>query len=426
MSSASDYTRRGFLGQSACQAAGLAAGSMGLELAAASSAAEPLRVGLIGLGQQGQELAGLFASRRDVRVTALCDLDIRHAALVQHTLSDLTGNGPPIIPDAESLLDRDDVDAVVIATPGHWSAPLALTACQAGKDVYLEQPVGLSLRQGIELEQIARTTGCIMQTGLPQRSGAHFQAAMAAVQSGKIGTVQLARAWSVHRRRSIGRSAVSAAPQGIDYRNWLGPAPQRAFQANRFHQHWPWFWDYGAGELGLWGVQLLDVCRWGLELDLPRRVMATGHVTHFRDDRETPETLTVQFECDDLTVLWEHRQWSSRGVEGRPTGCAFYGTEGTLIVDRGGWKIYDGKHSLQGDAADIRHAHVADFVAAVRGQRVPAASIEIGQRSMAWAHLGNLAWRTGNVLKCESPGDRLAVYQELESKLLQDRTTEVT
>ena len=394
MARALDYTRRDFLGCSARNAAGVAAGVMGLGMAAGEW--PPLRIGLIGLGQQGQELAQLFAARSDIRITALCDVDVRHAAAAQHSLNEQTGRRPIIVPSHVALLAREDVDAVVIATPGHWQAPLAIAACEAGKDIYLEQPVGLTIAEGLAVEQTAMQTRRIVQTGLPQRSGSHFRSAVQTVQSGAIGQVHLARAWSVHKRRSIGSCAQSAVPAGVDYAHWLGSATPRPFQANRFHQHWPWFWDYGAGELGLWGVQLLDVCRWGLNLELPTRVVASGGLQHFRDDRETPDTLNVQFEFENLNVIWEHRQWSTRGIEGRSTGVAFYGSEGTLVVDRSGWKVYDGRESLHADASDIRSAHVADFIAAVHERRAPSADISIGQRSMAMCHLGNLAWRSGS------------------------------
>jgi predicted dehydrogenase len=288
---------------------------------------------------------------------------------------------------------------VVIATPDHWHADLAIAACQAGKDVYLEQPVALTIAEGERVVQVARQTGRIVQTGLPQRSGAHFQSAVAAVQAGEIGSVHAAKAWAVHKRKTLPPPVTSKAPLGVDYTRWLGSAPQREFSRERFHQHWPWFWDYGAGELGLWGVQMLDVVRWGLNLELPSSVIAAGGIRVLKDGRETPDTLKAFFDYPDLTVSWEHRQWSSRGIEGRTNGVAFYGTEGTLIVDRGGWKIYDRKESLAAAASEIHAPHITDFLNSVRTRQTPVADIALGAQSMALCHMANLAYRTGQAVR---------------------------
>lgn len=400
MTRPSSYNRRDFLGASARNAAGVAVGALSLGMA--SSSREPIRIGLIGVGQHGQELARIFAERTDVNITAICDVDVRHAALTQHELAQGHARPPLIVTEHEAVLERSDVDAVVICTPDHWHARIAVDACRAGKDIYLEQPVGLSISDGEAIRQAAHQYQCVVQTGLPQRSGAHFQSAVSAIQRGEIGSVHLAKAWAVHRRRTIGNSRSTAPPHGVDYDRWLGPAPTREFQSNRFHQHWPWFWDYGAGELGCWGVQLLDVVRWGLNLDLPQRVSAGGGIFALRDDRDTPDTLQVQFDYGTVQVMWEHRQWSSRGIEGRTAAAAFYGDEGTLVIDRGGWKIYDRKEALVADSSEFRRAHVDDFLQSVRQRTQPAASIDIGARSMALCHLGNIAYRLGRELRFDA------------------------
>ena len=162
----------------------------------------------------------------------------------------------------------------------------------------------------------ARRHGRIVQTGLTHRSGEHFQAAVSLVKSGEIGNVKLARAWAVHRRKPIGRKPDAPAPEQVDYDRWLGPAAKRPFQPNRFHHNWQWVWDYGSGELGAWGVQLLDLARWGLGVGLPLRVAATGGVYYQNDDRQTPDTLSVQYSFPRASIVWEHRQWSNHGIEG--------------------------------------------------------------------------------------------------------------
>lgn len=401
-STSTSVNRREFLGNSARNAASVAAGVLSLGMAGGSRPSGPmeaLQVGVIGLGEQGRDLALQLGKNPDVRVVAICDVDAHVLAAAQHDIMDQTGHRPAIVVPHEQLLTRSDVDAVVIATPDHWHAPMAVAACQAGKDVYLEQPVGHSIADGRAIVNAARENKRIVQTGLPQRSGLHFQSAVELLRSGEIGRVHLAKAWAVHRRRSIGKVASSPAPPGVDYRRWLGPVGDRDFNVNHFHQNWPWFWNYGSGELGLWGVQLLDVVRWGLNLDLPERVVACGGQRAFHDDRETPDTLTVQYEFAGVDVVWEHRQWSSRGIEGRTAAVAFYGEHGTLIVDRSGWKVYDGRPGLFAETSEIRQSHLRNWMDSIRSRQLPAADIAIGERSMLMCHLGNISYRLGREVR---------------------------
>ncbi|WP_437202963.1 Gfo/Idh/MocA family protein [Planctomicrobium sp. SH664] len=417
-----DLNRRQFLGNSARNAAGAAAGVLSLGAAASGTIGpnDKLQIGLIGAGEQGRELAQQLAAFPDVVLQSICDVDAKALALLQHELYLQTGERPVALTAHEQLLDRAGIDAVVVATPDHWHARMAIDACRAGKDLYLEQPVAHTIREGEAILQVARQTGRIVQTGLPQRSGAHFQSAVALLQQGELGRVHLAKAWATHRRRPIGRASQTAPPLGVDYQRWLGPAPDHPFQANRFHHNWPWFWDYGSGELGLWGVQLLDVVRWGLNLDLPTRVAAYGGVRSFGDDRQTPDTLQVHFEFPDVDVTWEHRQWSGRGIEGRTAGVAFYGEAGTLIVDRSGWKVYDGRPGLYGDASDIRQSHLRDWINCLRTRRAPQADLSIGEASMAMCHLGNIAYRLGRQVEFDpatrSFGDDAAANTWLRSE----------
>ncbi|MCA8997561.1 MAG: Gfo/Idh/MocA family oxidoreductase [Planctomycetaceae bacterium] len=395
---ATSVNRRDFLGNSALNAAGVAVGMWTIGSPSHVEANDRIRIGLIGLGQQGRELGSLLNQFPAVEINAICDVDARALAVAQDELS-LGRRRPIAVSRHEQLLERADVDAVVIAAPEHWQAQLAVDASLAGKDVYLEQPVAHSIEEGTKLEAVVNQQGTILQTGLPQRSGAHFASAVRLLQSGEIGRVHLAKAWAVHRRRSLGRCASTQPPQGVDFERWLGPAPKQPFRPNRFHGDWPWFWEFGSGELGQWGVQLLDVVRWGMDLDLPSRIIATGSNNAFRDDRETPDTMTVQYSFPEVDVIWEHRQWSRRGIEGRTAASAFYGDRGTLVVDRSGWKVYDGKPGLFADASDMKRSHLKDWLDAIRQRIPPSAPIDVGQRSMTLCHLGNIAWRLGREIR---------------------------
>ncbi len=387
------FNRRVFLKESARGAAGVAVGVMSLGAKGASQ--NSLNVGVIGLGQQGRMLARELATLSGVRVTAICDVDVQAIAFTQAELEKMQVAAPVAMTAYEQLLDRKEIDAVVIATPDHWHAKMAVDACRAGKDVYLEQPVAHSIQDGELICRVAEQTGRIVQTGLPQRSGLHYQSAIELLHRGEIGKIHLAKAWAVHHRKSIGRCATTQPPLGVDYNRWLGPAPLRKFQANRFHNDWTWFWDYGSGELGQWGVQLLDVARWGLNLDLPESVIATGGNRYFKDDRETPDTMFVQFRYPEIDLIWEHRQWCQHGIEGRMAATAFYGDRGTLIIDRSGWKVYDSHDRLYADASEIKRSHLQNFTDCIVTRKSPTADLHVGNISMALCHLGNLAYQEG-------------------------------
>lgn len=341
-----ELTRRRFLGHTAAGVvAGMSAVPSPVAVAKSRGSTDRIRVGVIGLRRRGLELALAFARQPDAEVAGLCDLDSLARRTALRDLAAEQSTVPIVVSDARRLFDDASIDAIVIATPDHSHVPLAVAACQAGKDVYLESPVTHSREEEKQLQQSAK--GRIVQCGLQQRSGAHFQSAVELVQSGGIGRIGLVRAWAVHRRGfpggqaeptsgSPGRRDALAMPNELDYRQWLGSAPQRSFDPHRYHHHWRWFWDYGSGELGNLGVHLLDVARWGMDVELPQRVTAQGLKLREESPGETPDTLSVQYEYPQVTLTWEHRLWSSHGVEGRNAGVSFHGTDGTLIVDRGG------------------------------------------------------------------------------------------
>ena len=208
----------------------------------------------------------------------------------------------------------------------------------------------------------ARRTQRIVQVGLQQRSSAHFQSAIRLIHSGKLGKVASAKAWFVQKRQPLMASATSEPPAGIDFNSWLGPAPEQPFAVHRFHYHWRWCWEYGSGDLGLWGSQFLDIARWGLNASWPQRVAASGSNLVLQGATETPDSMHVLFDCGDQTISWEHRTWSNHAPEGRTAGVAFYGERGTLVVDRGGWKVYDCSEQLTSDSGESSRSHLSEFL----------------------------------------------------------------
>ncbi|MAG94847.1 MAG: dehydrogenase, partial [Planctomycetaceae bacterium] len=361
---------------------------------------------VLGVRSQGKALASRLCQLGDVDVVAICDVDQSVLPAASKSVEELQGQAPRWETDFRRLLDDPSIDALVIATPDHWHALMTIMACRAGKDVYVEKPVSHNLIEGERMVEAARQYDRVVQSGLQQRSGTHFRSAVELVQSGKLGTVSLARAWSVHRRKSIGFRNDGKTPNGVNYNLWLGPAPARDFNSNRFHHNWHWHWDYGTGELGNWGVHLLDVARWGLGVGLPNRVASTGGKYHFQDDQQTPDTQIVNFSYPQKTIVWEHRQWSTHGLEGRSAAVAFYGDAGTLVVDRGGWKVYDVRESLTSETSEQQTAHLRNFIDCIRTREHPSADIAIGHLSSALCHLGNVSHRVGRELHFDTVANR--------------------
>ena len=397
----SPLNRRQFLGSSAKNAAGVAAGVVSLSAAAslANGVHERIRLGIIGVRSQGKELATSFASLSGSCVTAVCDVDESLWPVAAKSVEQIQGFAPRAERDFRRLLDDPEIDAVVIATPDHWHAVMTIMACQAGKDVYVETPVSHTIQEGEQMIAAARQYDRVVQSGLQQRSGSHFMSAIEYVRSGKLGRVRLAKAWTAHLRKSIGHKADCIAPQGVDYDLWLGPAQVRNFNPNRFHHNWHWNWDYGSGELGNWGVHMLDIARWGLEVSWPTQVSAAGGKHFFDDDQQTPDTLFANYSFPGKTIAWEHRLWSHQGIEGRSAAVAFHGDLGTLIVDRGGWKVYGQAESVTSDSSNCATPHHQNFLDAIRTRSRPAADIETGHVSSTLCHLGNISYRVGRAVQ---------------------------
>ena len=424
-----DLSRRQFLGKSAQNAAGVAAGMVGLSGAVAqASPGERVRLGVIGVRNQGKKLAASLAGFADVDISTVCDVDQDVFPKAMQSIETAQGFAAKTETDFRRVLDDNSIDGVVIATPDHWHAVMTILACQAGKDVYVEKPVSHNIAEGRAMIAVAADNDRIVQSGLQQRSGSHFQSAIEYVASGKLGNVNLAKAWTVHRRKPVGVKKNERAPKRVDYELWLGPAAQSEFNPNRFHYNWRWFWDFGTGELGNWGVHMLDIARWGLNVELPTRISASGGKYSFRDDQETPDTLVAQYEFANVdgvnttetnskTIVWEHRQWSNHGIEGRSAAAAFYGENGTLIVDRGGWKVYDQKQPTTSNSSELAQTHQRNFVDCIKTRQTPTADLEIGHISSTLCHLGNIAFKLGREVRFDPESENFDADTEANALL---------
>jgi predicted dehydrogenase len=355
------------------------------------------------VGGRGRQLLRPFASFKDVEIAYLCDIDESFHPIGQKLLTDGHRPEAKIEKDLRRVLLDKNVDAVVVALPDHWHALATIWACQAGKHVYVEKPASHNLKEGRRMVEAARKYHRVIQLGTQSRSSASLARAAELIRSGKLGKIPSARTWIGGNRPNIGKLQNSEVPAGVDYDLWLGPAPKRPFNQNRFHYRWHWMWDYGTGELGNNGIHTLDRLRWLLNLEAPTRIVAGGGKLFYDDDQETPDTMAVTFDFPGCCITYEHRLWS----RGTGDGAAIYGEHGTLILDRNGWHVEKGIEATdKGDSKDesiegtIHQRNFIDCIKNSSGSSVarPNADIEEGHKSTRICHLGNVAYCTGRVI----------------------------
>ena len=410
-------TRRDFLRKTALATA--AAGTLGAPFVRTARAGEPgpgnkVRLGLIGCGDMGQGDLKCFFLNPEVDCVVLCDVDDTRIAKGVGICEEQRKKKPDTVKDFRRVLDRKDIDVVLIATPDHWHALPTVMACQAGKDVYVEKPLAKSIAEGRAMLEAVRVNKRVAQMGSQWRSARHIIEAAELIHSGKLGKVSLARAWAfLDWLPSIGHKPDAAVPAGVDYDLWLGPAPERPFNPNRFHFNFRWFWDYAGGLMTDWGVHLLNMVEMGMPDDMPRSVTSCGGKFVFDDDSETPDSQVTVYEFPTYQLIWEHRAGLNNGLNNRPWGVEWHGTEGTIILDDSGYEIRPEPKKANLDpqrkpgSGDPRPAHVRNFLDCVKSRRPPVLNLEIGHRVSTLAHLGNIAFRTGKKIQWDNAAEKV-------------------
>jgi predicted dehydrogenase len=367
-----------------------------------------VNVAVVGLGGRGRGHMNEWTKVPGARIAALCDVD--QAALERGTAQvlKLTNEKPAGYADMRRLFEDKNVDAVSMPLPNHWHALATIWACQAGKDVYIEKPACHNVWEGRQMIEAARKYKRMVQVGSQSRSIPHKIRAMSLLHSGEIGKVYLAKGVCYKRRQSIGHKPDGPVPPGVNWDLFLGPAPMRAFNENRFKYNWHWFWDTGNGDIGNQGVHEMDIARWGLNRnDHPTAAFSSGGKFIYDDDQETPNTQLATFEYGDAELLFDVRglitdQAGSLPFEGRNCiGDLFYGADGFMSVDDDGFQIYKGEKrelAMEGKADKSRSStsqHMDNFLKAVRSRnyRDLSADVEIGVISANLCHLANISYR---------------------------------
>ena len=424
MSSDADGTRREFL--KAAAKTGAATALTGVTLLTRPDrvfgANDRVRVAVCGLRERGKDHLNAFAKLPNVEIAGLCDVD---EAVLDKRRGDVRGT-PRAVADVRRLLDDRTIDAISIATPNHWHALIAIWACQAGKDVYVEKPCSHNLWEGRQLVRAAQKYRRVVQHGTQLRSTRAMTEAIAHLRDGTFGEIYMARGLCFKRRNTIGRAAAEPVPRGVDYDLWTGPAPLKPFTRNRFHYNWHWIWDTGNGDLGNQGVHQLDAARWGLGVTFPNRVSAVGGHFMFDDDQETPNTLSCAFEFEQAggrrrMLEFEVRHWITnneaglgRGLFGghNSIGTLFYGSNGYLAAgneDAFSYESWLGPDQSAGPRGKSGSDHFANFIDCVRAGNAAGlnAPIEEGHISCALVHLANASYRLGRTLHFDPETQRV-------------------
>jgi len=402
-------SRRRFLGQSAwaTSLAPLAAGSLTLPFVRPVRAAEPgpndkVRLGLIGCGGMGQGDLECFFLNPEIDCVVICDVDDARLAKGTELCAKRRGKQPETVKDFRRVLDRKDVDVVLIATPDHWHALPTVLACQAGKDVYVEKPLAKTIDEGRAMLEAATRHQRVVQMGSQWRSCEHILAATDLIRAGKLGKVSIVRGWAyLDWLPGIGKPADGPPPPGVDYDRWLGPAPARPFNPNRFHFNFRWFWDYAGGLMTDWGVHLINMMLMGMGPEAPRSAYSCGGKLVLDDNSETPDSQVTVFEFPTYTLIWEHKAGLNNGLYNRSWGVEWSGTEGNLILNDEGWELRPERKRANLDSErkpgspDPRPAHVRNFLACVKSRQQPVLNLDLGHHVSTVAHLGNIAYRTG-------------------------------
>ncbi|MFN3191956.1 MAG: Gfo/Idh/MocA family protein [Aureliella sp.] len=381
----------------------------GSQLEDESNSAPKLRVGVMGLNGRGGALTRLLTSSPRAQVTHLCDVDSRVLESAGRTVASLQGEAARSFADIREML-HEDFDALFVAAPNHWHAPAAIMACRAGKHVYVEKPCSHNPAEGVWAVEAARKFDRVVQTGTQRRSWPVLQEAITKLHSGEIGDILYARCWYNNRRPSIGKESPSAAPSRLDWDLWQGPAARVAFQENFAPYNWHWFWRWGNGELGNNGVHGIDLARWGMQLQYPERVIASGGKYRHEDDQETPDTLSVAYEyASKQSITWQGLSWSPIGEHDVSFGVSFHGTEGTMVMRSAGYTIFDMKRNetLAKDGRPNDSLHLENFFDCIASGERPAADIQIGHDSALLCHYGNIAYQEQKALEIDTSTGRI-------------------
>lgn len=420
----SPNSRRSFIKKTTAASAALSLGGVLPAMSAKSygriiGSNERINVSVMGVNSRGKALASNFARQNNCDVLHICDVDSRAILACQKRLEVAQEMKTKGFRDFRESIQDTEIDALVIAAPDHWHAPAALLAMQAGKHVYLEKPSSHNPHEGEILIEAARKYGKAVQLGNQRRSFPNVIQGMKELKDGIIGRAYFGKGWYANNRQSIGAGVETGVPEWLDWDLWQGPAPRRAYKDNIVHYNWHWFWHWGTGEALNNGTHMIDMLRWGMEVDYPLKVSSNGGRYRYQDDWETPDTQVINLDFKEgVSMTWEGRSCNGRRIEGSGAGVIFYGEKGSMLFPGGNnYTVFDLQDNIIKDVqADkqmdtsnlvspfdaLDAMHINNFFDGIRnGSSSLNADIESGHKSTLLVQLGNIAQRVGHSLEID-------------------------
>jgi len=438
-----NLNRRTFVKKSSVASAGIIMSAPMINNSIAGSANDTVNVAVIGIRSRGKSHYRALAKIPNVRISAICDIDQNLLPAAVAEIEKLTGSKPATETEYQKILNNKDIDAVSIATPNHWHALQAIWACQAGKDVYIEKPVSHTVEEGRKIVEAARKYNRVVQTGTQSRSHTAIMEAMDFMNKDGLGKIYMAKGLCLKPRGSIGHVNNSEIPKGVDWDTFLGPAPYRPFNENRFHYKWHWFWDTGCGDFGNQGIHQADIARWALgKRTHPVRIQGTGNYFIWDSDQETPNIQQMEFEYEDGSILqFEVRGLGTNSEAGVRIGNLIFGSKGWMNMHdedtgnpevhysdikikpsgRSSYKEEDGPKFTNDDPATANSVdnHFTNFIGCVRSGKWQNLNADIleGHLSTSLCHLGNIACRLKRTLHFNPSAEKFVNDSEADTYL---------
>lgn len=391
---------------------------------------EKLKISVMGVNSRGKALAANFAEQENCDVLHICDVDSRAIVKCQKEVEKKQDIKTKGFGDFRESLEDKDIDAMVIATPDHWHAPAALISMQAGKHVYLEKPSSQNPNEGEILIKAASKYGKAVQLGNQRRSFPAVMQGMQELKDGVIGRAYFGKGWYANNRGPIGVGKEVNVPEWLDWDLWQGPAPRKAYKDNLVHYNWHWHWHWGTGEALNNGTHMIDMLRWGFDVDYPVKVSSNGGRYRYQDDWETPDTQVINLDFEEgVTMTWEGRSCNGRTVEGSAAGVIFYGEKGSMLFPGGNnYTIFDLENNVVKEVKvekkmdtgnlvspfnNLDAIHINNFFDGIRyGSSKLNADIESGHKSTLLVQLGNIAQRVGHSLEIDSKNGHIVKDKE--------------
>jgi predicted dehydrogenase len=410
---------------------------------------ERIGIGMIGIGLMGRIHTRNFAKLPDAAVLGICDTYTPRVDVG----AEIVGGTVMKCQDFRRLLDHKDIDAVVVATPDHWHALITMMACAAGKDVYVEKPLTLFVREGRWMIDVAKRYNRVVQVGVQNRSGPNFQRARQFIQEGKLGRILAAQdTYCRNLMPGFGNPPDQEPPKELDWDMWLGPAPKRPWNPNRGIYHFRWIWDYAGGQMTNLGQHSLDIVQWFTGVDAPKAVYSTGGRFYLKDNMETPDNQDVLIDYPGFTGICQYREASAGRAGLGMGGVVFYGTRGTMSVGRSGYEVFPdrkadpfgsmarilGGHPVggpqpvdeprdqfwtekekdtSGDGAKDYVEHAKNFLECIRSRRQPVADIESAHAVATTCHLANISLRVGRKITWDAQKEQIVGDREANEML---------